>query len=467
MSGTAMKSVVAEFVGTFVLVATAGAASGVMAPIAVGSALMVMVYAFGSVSGGILNPAVAVGVWLHGTPQWNVQKLIFFIAAQTAGAVAGAAYAITVTKSPVLLGAGAGFTGYGVFIAEAIYTTMLTLVVLRVACSYTPPDQEYFGLAIGFVIVAGGYAVSHISGAFFNPAATIGFAVVSQQGGWWWLGYIASQLFGAVVATVVNRFLLDPERGGSPPSLLSKFFSELVGTFFLLFAVGCNTLLGSKAGALSIAASLMIMIYALGPISGAHFNPAVTMALVAAGKFPGREKPQMKDRAIEIGCYLGGQVTGASLGATAYALLCGTAFHLQPAPEFLWVHLFISEGLFTFLLAFVVLNVAALSGNTMLAPAGGKARNIHGLAIGFVVVAGGFAVGNISGAHFNPAVSFGVDLAHTIHARSGFFNSIAYATVQLLGGLLAALAFVCVRQGEYKMNTGDDDAPLTQSVSTG
>merc|ERR1719387_2503711 len=94
------------------------------------------------------------------------------------------------------------------------------------------------------------------------------------------------------------------------------------------------------------------------------------MALVAAGKFP--EKPQMKDRAIEIGCYLGGQVTGASLGATAYALLCGTTFHLQPAKEFLWVHLFIAEGLFTFLLAFVVLNVAALSGNTMLAPAGGR-----------------------------------------------------------------------------------------------
>merc|ERR1719364_505837 len=187
-----------------------------------------MVYAFGSVSGGILNPAVAVGVWLHGTPQWDLQKLVFFISAETAGAVAGAAYAITVSKSPVLLGAGAGFTAYGVFIAEAIYTAMLTLVVLRVACSYTPPDQEYFGLAIGFVIVAGGYAVSHISGAIFNPAATIGFAVVSQQSGWWWLGYIVSQIFGAVVATVANPFLLDPPKDGSPASLPSKFASEFV-----------------------------------------------------------------------------------------------------------------------------------------------------------------------------------------------------------------------------------------------
>jgi glycerol uptake facilitator-like aquaporin len=202
----------------------------------------------------------------------------------------------------------------------------------------------------------------------------------------------------------------------------------------------------------------MIMIYALNPISGAHLNPAVTMALVAAGKFP--SSPHMKDRAIEIACYLAGQVTGAALGATAYAMLCGTAFYLQPTKEFLWVHLFIAEGLFTFLLAFVVLNVAALSGNTMLAPAGGKARNVHGLAIGFVVVAGGFAVGNISGAHFNPAVSFGVDLAHTFHAGTGFLNSIAYATVQILGGLLAAFAFVCVRQGEYRVESGEEEEPL-------
>jgi len=465
---TALKSVVAEFVGTFVLVATAGSASGVTAPIAVGSALMVMVYAFGSVSGGILNPAVAIAVLLHGTPQWDLQKLVFFIAAETAGAVCGAAYALTVSKSPVLLGPGAGFTGYGVFIAEAIYTGMLTLVVLRVACSYTPPDQEYFGLAIGFVIVAGGYAVSHISGAIFNPAATIGFAVWSQQSGWWWLVYIGSQIFGALVATVINRFVLDPPKDGisakrsrqdnSPASLSSKFASELVGTFFLLFAVGCNTLLGSKAGALSVAASLMIMIYALAEISGAHLNPAVTMALVAAGKFP--SSPLMQDRVIETACYLAGQVSGATLGALAYALLCGTAHYLQPAKEFLWVHLFIAEGSFTFLLAFVVLNVAALSGNKMCAPAGGKARNVHGLAVGFVVVAGGFAVGNISGAHFNPAVSYGVDLAHTLHAGSGFLNCIAYATVQFLGGLLAAFAFVCVRQGEYRVGGGEEEEPL-------
>jgi aquaporin Z len=455
MSGLALKSVIAEFVGTFVLVATAGAASGIGAPIAVGSALMVMVYAFGSVSGGILNPAVALAVWLHGTPQWDLQKLFLFIAAETAGAVAGAAYAMTVAKSPVLLGAGAGFTPYGVFVAEAIYTGMLTLVVLRVACSYTPPDQEYFGLAIGFVIVAGGYAVSHISGAIFNPAATVGFAVVSQQSGWWWLGYIVSQIFGSVVATFTNRFLLDPPRDGSTPSLASKFAAEFVGTFFLLFAVGCNTLLGSKAGALSIAASLMIMIYALAPISGAHLNPAVTIALVAAGKFP--SSPLMKDRVTETACYLLGQVSGATAGAMAYAMLCGTAHYLQPSKDFLWVHLFIAEGAFTFLLAFVVLNVASLSGTTSLA-GGGKARNVHGLAIGFVVVAGGFAVGNISGAHFNPAVSYGVDLAHTFHAGSGFLNSAAYATVQFLGGLLAALAFVCVRQEEYRVDLMEDDS---------
>merc|ERR1712232_515786 len=64
------------------------------------------------------------------------------------------------------------------------------------------------------------------------------------------------------------------------PEMLSKLTSEFLGTFFLVLTVGLNILGGSPAGAFSIAAALMCMIFALGDVSGAHFNPAVTFAIL-------------------------------------------------------------------------------------------------------------------------------------------------------------------------------------------
>merc|ERR1719321_1407873 len=150
-----------------------------------------------------------------------------------------------------------------------------------------PADNEYFGLAIGFVIVAGGYAGGWISGGAFNPAVAIGIDFASAgQGVFWCMLYTLFEFVGAGLAAAAHLMVED---SSSTPKAAKNFISEFIGTFFLVFTVGLNVLGGSPAAALSIAASLMCMIYALGGVSGAHFNPAVTLAILLSGrkKIPG------------------------------------------------------------------------------------------------------------------------------------------------------------------------------------
>ena len=124
--------------------------------------------------------------------------------------------------------------------------------MLRAAVSASnPADNEYFGLAIGFVVVAAGYAVGHVSGGVFNPALSLAFSITSQQSGWWWLAYVGSQLVGSAAAVLLNLVMEDTSK---VPNSVRWFVSEAVGTFFLVFTVGCNVMLGSKAPALSIGA---------------------------------------------------------------------------------------------------------------------------------------------------------------------------------------------------------------------
>lgn len=459
MVATTFKNATSELLGTYVLVMTIACTAlthqHVWGPLAVASALMVMLYALGSVSGGHFNPAVTFSVWLNGTPGWRngdgLFKVSVFVASQTAGAALAALTYWFVFRKSFALGPGAGFTWAGVCGAEALYTGFLCFVVLRAAVSASnPAGSEYFGLAIGFVIVAGGYAVRHISGAIFNPAAAIGIALASPHSGWWWFLYLIFELAGAAVGVICHRALETPRGGGvTPREVLAEpgriFLAEFLGTFILVVTVGCNVLLGSSAPALSIAAALMCSVYALGAVSGAHLNPAVTVALWAAGKFPPRELPPAGKR-NRIGLYFAAQFSGGAVGALTYAWLCGKGFPLQPGPRYLWGQAAVAELVYTFVLCFAVLNVTQLSRSTV--------QHVHGLVIGFCVVVGGYAVGAVSGAALNPAVSVGVDLAHAVHGGT-FVNCIAYTLVQLLAGVMAAGFFYLLRDEEYSSDLLD------------
>lgn len=207
---------------------------------------------------------------------------------------------------------------------------------------------------------------------------------------------------------------------------MNKYVTELVGTFFLVFTIGC-TVIGTGAGALAplaIGSALMVMIFAGGHISGGHYNPAVTFGVWMRGKC------ETKD----VVPYMLFQVVGAVLAALAvkYVKAGGATAPMSPAtgPALL------AEFLFTFALVFVVLNVATAKGTS--------GNSFYGLAIGFTVMTGAFAVGNISGGVFNPAVAVGISMM----GLSAWPNIWIYLVAEFVGGAVAALAFKTVNPGD-------------------
>jgi aquaporin Z len=169
---------------------------------------------------------------------------------------------------------------------------------------------------------------------------------------------------------------------------------------------------------LAIGSALMVMVYAGGHISGGHYNPAVTLAATVRGRHP----------ATEVVPYWIAQILGAVLAAFVAMFLTGGATAAPAAPDV--AKAFVAEFLFTFALAFVVLNSAtakATSGNSF-----------YGLAIGFTVLTGAFAVGSISGGAFNPAVAIGASVMNLIHRPSVWIHIVA----DLAGGLVAGIVFL-------------------------
>jgi len=214
----------------------------------------------------------------------------------------------------------------------------------------------------------------------------------------------------------ISRVLLAKlSRFSSYGTAMKKYIAELIGTFFLVYAVGHNVVGGNPLAPIGIglALALAVMIYAVGHISGGHLNPAVTVAVWLRGKC------DTKDVVPYILC----QVVGAVLAALAVAWLRGKA--AAPA-DFVLSKLIVAEIIGTFALAWVVLNTATTKANAN--------NSFYGAAIGLTVTMGAFAVGDISGAAFNPAVATGA-VALNILKGSQLW---AYWVFCIAGGALAA-----------------------------
>jgi aquaporin Z len=204
-----------EAIGAFFLVFTVGAAVGSrssLAPLAIGAVLMVMIYAGGHLSGGHYNPAVTLAVLARrriglrdAVAYWMVQFGAGVLAAVVVRTVidpAQLAAIATVTLS--------GRTLLAAFVVELLFTFALCYVVLNVATSKDHPENSFYGLAIGFTVVAGAVAVGGISGGAFNPAVTIGAAVMHMFA--WptlWVYLVAQVIAGA--AAGVAFLALNPD----------------------------------------------------------------------------------------------------------------------------------------------------------------------------------------------------------------------------------------------------------------
>lgn len=203
---------------------------------------------------------------------------------------------------------------------------------------------------------------------------------------------------------------------------MKKCMAEFIGTFFLVLTVGC-TVIPSAAGVippLAIGAALMVMVYAAGHISGGHLNPAVTLAVFIRGRCDKKD----------VVPYWVSQVLAAAAASLVTVFLVGksgTPMEIKNVPA-----AFVAEFLFTFALAYVVLNSATAKGTA--------GNSFYGLAIGMTVMVGAFSVGAISGGAFNPAVAVGAAIMKLVNFADIWIHVVA----DLAGGLVAGLTFNCL-----------------------
>jgi aquaporin Z len=217
-----------------------------------------------------------------------------------------------------------------------------------------------------------------------------------------------------------------------------KLAVEFIGMFLFVFTVGMATESANKSGAIlapiAIGSVLMVLVFAGGHVSGGHYNPAVSTAVFLRGKI----------KANEYGAYVITQFVAAVLAGLLVNAIGGkqTAGVTAAAGKMLVV-----EFLFTFALAYVVLNVATAKGT--------EGNSFYGLAIGFVVVVGAISVGWISGGAFNPAIALGA----TVFGAFKWSHIWIYLLADILGGVAAAGAFVYL-QGE---NVRKENAQVDQA----
>jgi aquaporin Z len=206
-----MKKYLVEFIGTFFLVLTVGMSvidpgAGPLAPLAIGSALMIMVYAGGHVSGGHYNPAVTLAVWLRGRcPSADVPA---YILVQILGAIAAAFLTLYLKGNPTLVPGDIKI--FPSLLAEFVGTFALCYVVLNVATAKATAGNSNYGLAIGFTVAAMAFALGGVSGGAFNPAVATGITVMGlAKIANIWI-YLVGNFAGGAAAAAAFKFI-NPE----------------------------------------------------------------------------------------------------------------------------------------------------------------------------------------------------------------------------------------------------------------
>jgi aquaporin Z len=170
-----------------------------MAPLAIGTILMVMVYAGGHISGGHYNPAVTLGVWMRG--KCETKDVPYYMLSQVLGAVVASLLVLKIKAGSVIVAATPNVLN--VLLAELIFTFALVYVVLNVATAKKTAGNSYYGLAIGFTLMTAAYSIGSISGCAINPAVAIGVTIMGlSKLSNLWIFIVANLAGGALAATI-------------------------------------------------------------------------------------------------------------------------------------------------------------------------------------------------------------------------------------------------------------------------
>jgi aquaporin Z len=218
---------------------------------------------------------------------------------------------------------------------------------------------------------------------------------------------------------------------------MNKYIAEFIGTFFLVLTIGC-TGIGAGSGViapLAIGAALMVMVFAGGHISGAHYNPAVTLGVLLRGKL----------KAADVLPYMISQLLAAAAAAATVKFLRAGVAVTPMAPNV--GPALLAEFLFTFALVYVVLNSATAEGTS--------GNSFYGLAIGMTVMTGAFAVGDISGGAFNPAVADGISNL----GLSNWTNIWIYLAANFGAAVVAAIVFNLINPPAQTTPIATDEPP--------
>lgn len=379
----------------------------------------------------------------------------------------------------------------GAPIVEFVYTFLLCFVVLNVAVAEKTKGNNYYGLAIGFVVIAGGFGGGYVSGGAFNPAVTLGVNFMGFNPADPYLHffyvpvYIAVQLAGGLAAPVAFHIVRPesklPEKHVN--AVTRVFYkvegmfdpddtSEFIGAFFIALGITLNGIAatdnqgGNPGASLSVGATIVCMVFALGDISGGLFNPAVTIAYLGrfhgTGCGVGKEKIQdFKSSPKEGVKYLICQVAGAlaGMGVTILVWLASGRFPIAPigpqpvgnivtanSTETQLDHTigqaFFAETFGTFLFCYVVICVS-----TTFHPL----KEFKALAIGCTYIAGGYAFGPLSGGILNPAITIAACVVN-LTAVSNPRVPLLFVLGEVLGGVLAVVVFKFLTHNhEYEM----------------
>jgi aquaporin Z len=202
-----MKNLLVEFIGTFFLVFVVILTGN---PLAIGCILMVMVYMGGHISGGHYNPAVTFGVLIRGKIKTN--EALMYMVIQLVGAIAAGIMYYLIYGKTVAPAPAPGFNILKPLAIEMIFTFALVSVVLNSATSKDTAGNSFYGLAIGFTVLAAAFAGGPISGGAFNPAVGCGPVLVDTIIGhhnsinYIWI-YLVGPFTGGAVAGFVFKYL--------------------------------------------------------------------------------------------------------------------------------------------------------------------------------------------------------------------------------------------------------------------